>query len=198
MKRFVISETSQHQIKAASYLGSQSQNISLVKSGMPFSSLLTEKKNSSITTMLNNPRLLNAANPEMIEMLCSSLKKDPKLNILCAMIHYLTGLHAPSTAHIEQGTSNFTEGLPSTDRLSTTPGISQSEKHTIAEHCFKYNTIGEILDALDKEGSHSSLAEKERFFWVQQRSLPWSFCVEHLIYHSKIVFYWNKNYGLSK
>lgn len=78
------------------------------------------------------------------------------------MVHHLTSLNAPDRAQIKQELSKFTEKLPSNDRLSTTPDISQSEKRVIVEHCFKYNTVGEILDALDKEGSRFSLAAKDK------------------------------------
>ncbi|CAO3620486.1 unnamed protein product [Mucor fragilis] len=83
-------------------------------------------------------------------------------NRLDAMVHHLTSLNAPDRAQIKQELSKFTEKLPSNDRLSTTPDISQSEKRVIVEHCFKYNTVGEILDALDKEGSRFSLAAKDK------------------------------------
>ncbi|GAN06504.1 3-hydroxyisobutyryl-CoA hydrolase, mitochondrial [Mucor ambiguus] len=300
MNRLIISVTNKHKTNAAGYLVSQSRN-----SGLPFSSLLTEKKNKSTIMTLNNPRFLNAASPEMVEMICSSLKEYernsanidmifirgagnslsaggdlrvmaagaqhpdksdflhkyldhiskslyrlktlqvPKISLmdgltvgyggglsfcsdyqvatentvhmmpetrighfcdatssyhlsrlkgnygvylaLCAerskaedliysgmatnfipssrldvMVHHLTSLDAPSTAQIKQEMGKFTEMLPSVDRLSTTPDISQSEKHAIVEHCFKYNTVGEILDALNEEGSRFSLAAKEK------------------------------------
>lgn len=78
------------------------------------------------------------------------------------MVYHLTGSGASSSAQIKQELNKFAERLPSTGRLSTTPGISQSEKHAVVEHCFKYNTVGEILDSLDEEGSRFSLAAKDK------------------------------------
>ncbi|CAO0800688.1 unnamed protein product [Mucor circinelloides] len=305
MNRFIPSVKTKHQIKVACYLGLPSRNYSYVKQRLPSSSLLTEKKNNSIIMTLNNPRFLNAASPEMVEMLCSSLKeiernsanidtifirgsgsslsaggdlrvmaagaqqpdksdflhryldyifkslfqlkmlKVPTVSLmngttvgygaglsfcsdfqvatentvhmlpetrighfcdaissyslsrlksnyglylaLCAersraedliyagiathfipskrldaMVHHLTSLGTSNKAKIKQEMNKFTESLPSSDRLSTTPDISQSEKHALVEHCFKYNTVGEIINALDKEGSRFSLAAKDK------------------------------------
>ncbi|KAL9557433.1 hypothetical protein MBANPS3_001373 [Mucor bainieri] len=81
---------------------------------------------------------------------------------LDATVHHLASLDNLNKALIKQELNKFAERLPSTDRLSTTPTISQSEKHALVEYCFKYNTVGEILDALDKEGSRFSLAAKDK------------------------------------
>lgn len=81
---------------------------------------------------------------------------------LDAMMHHLASLGTSNKAKIKQEMNKFSENLPSNDRLSTLSDISQSEKHALVEHCFKYNTVGEIINALDKEGSRFSLAAKDK------------------------------------
>ncbi|KAK4519475.1 uncharacterized protein ATC70_009711 [Mucor velutinosus] len=83
-------------------------------------------------------------------------------NRLDSMVSQLTGLQSPNSSAINQEISNFTEDLPTEVRLTTTPDISQLEKQTIIENCFKYDTVEEIISALELEGSKFALHCKNK------------------------------------
>ncbi|CEP19360.1 hypothetical protein [Parasitella parasitica] len=78
------------------------------------------------------------------------------------MVQHLTSLNMPSLHEIQQETRKFTEEMPTTVRLTSTPYISQHEKETVIEHCFKFDTVEEIVAALEAEGSKFSLACKAK------------------------------------
>ncbi|KAL0142082.1 ClpP/crotonase-like domain-containing protein [Mucor lusitanicus] len=78
-------------------------------------------------------------------------------NRLDSMVSQLTGLRSSDSNAINQEISNFTEDLPTVTRLTTTLDISQSEKQTLVENCFKYDTVEEIINALELEGSKFAL-----------------------------------------
>ncbi|GAN06505.1 3-hydroxyisobutyryl-CoA hydrolase, mitochondrial [Mucor ambiguus] len=78
-------------------------------------------------------------------------------NKLDAMVRQLTDLQSPSSSDINQKIGSFTEDLPTDAPLTTTPDISQSEKQAVVENCFKYDTVEEIVNALEMEGSRFAL-----------------------------------------
>ncbi|CEP19359.1 hypothetical protein [Parasitella parasitica] len=78
------------------------------------------------------------------------------------MVHHLTTLESPSVDVIDQELDKFTEALPTDPRLTTSNGISQQEKHQVVEHCFKFDTVEEIIDALEQEGSKFSLSARDK------------------------------------
>ncbi|KAI8645944.1 ClpP/crotonase-like domain-containing protein [Parasitella parasitica] len=81
---------------------------------------------------------------------------------LSAMTEHLASLDTPSLHEIQQEICKFTEELPAVGRLTSTPSISQHEKQSIIENCFKFDTVEEIVAALDTEGSQFSLACKSK------------------------------------
>ncbi|KAL9557432.1 hypothetical protein MBANPS3_001372 [Mucor bainieri] len=78
-------------------------------------------------------------------------------NRLNSMVSQLTALKSPNSNDIDQEISNFAEEPPAGARLTATPDISQSEKQAVVENCFKYDTVEEILEALELEGSTFAL-----------------------------------------
>lgn len=81
---------------------------------------------------------------------------------LDSMIAHLTRLHSPSLSDLDQEITKFTEELPADARLTSTPEITQMEKQAVIESCFKFDTVEEIVSALDAEGSTFSLHCKNK------------------------------------
>lgn len=78
------------------------------------------------------------------------------------MVSQLTALQSPTSNDINQEISKFTKEMPTDTRLTTTPYISQVEKEAVIENCFKYDTVEEIINALEAEGSKFSLHCKNK------------------------------------
>ncbi|EPB87732.1 hypothetical protein HMPREF1544_05513 [Mucor circinelloides 1006PhL] len=81
---------------------------------------------------------------------------------LDTMVSQLTALQSPTSNDINQEISKFTKEMPTDTRLTTTPYISQVEKEAVIENCFKYDTVEEIINALEAEGSKFSLHCKNK------------------------------------
>lgn len=77
------------------------------------------------------------------------------------MIQHLTQLESPSNKDIDAAINQFAEKYP-TKQESLFVDVSRERRHEIIVNCFKFDTVEEIVAALQDEGSEFSKQAAKR------------------------------------
>lgn len=77
------------------------------------------------------------------------------------MIEHLTQLKSPTIQNIDATIRQYTTEKWPMNNVSSTMDVSRGRMQAIINDCFKYNTVEEIIFALEHEGSDFSLKAKK-------------------------------------